>query len=138
MQKNYNLKNLKPGDRLVLPKSDLGFVQHHAIYIGNDAYGKRLYIENYIGKGVQIVSEQHLFRDGYHLTRIEPYLGNNFQRRLAVNRAIELIGTQYDLVNFNCEHYANAVQYNKPFSKQVGNGIIAALVLTAIGIGFSK
>jgi hypothetical protein len=71
MTKIYNLKNLQPGDRLVLPKGNLGFVQHHAIYIGNDAYGNRQYIENYIGKGVQMVNETYLFRDGYHLTRIE-------------------------------------------------------------------
>ena len=138
MMKIYYLKNLQPGDRLVLPKSDLGFVHHHAIYIGNDSYGNRQYVENYIGKGVQIVNENHLFRDGYRLTRVEPFSGNDFQRRLAVNRAVALIGTQYDLVNFNCEHYANAVQYNKPFSKQVGNGILATLVLAVIGIGFSK
>lgn len=138
MTKIYNLKNLKPGDRLVLPKSNLGLVQHHAIYVGTDAYGNRQYIENYIGKGVQRVDENYLFRDGYHLTRIEPFIGNAFQRRLAVNRAVSLIGTQYDLVNFNCEHYANAVQYNKPFSNQVGNGILATLLLAVIGIGFSK
>lgn len=138
MTKIYNLKNLQPGDRLVLPKSNLGFVQHHAIYIGNDVYGKRQYIENYLGKGVQIVSEKHLFRDGYYLTRIEPFTGDDFQRRLAVNRAIALIGTRYDLVNFNCEHYANAVQYNKPFSNQVGNGILATLLLTIIGLGLNK
>lgn len=138
MTKIYNLKNIQPGDRLVLPKSSLGFVQHHAIYIGNDAYGNRQYIENYIGKGVQMVNESYLFRDGYYLTRIEPFIGNDFQRRLAVNRAIALIGTQYDLVNFNCEHYANAVQYNDPFSNQVGNGILATILLAVIGIGFSK
>lgn len=85
-----------------------------------------------------MVNENYLFRDGYHLTRIEPFTGNDFQRRLAVNRAVSLIGTQYDLVNFNCEHYANAVQYNKPFSNQVGNGILATLLLAVIGIGFSK
>lgn len=138
MTKIYNLKNLKPGDRLVLPKSNLGLVQHHAIYIGNDAYGNRQYIENYIGKGVQRVDENYLFRDGYHLTRVEPFIGNAFQRRLAVNRAVALIGTQYDLVNFNCEHYANAVQYGKQFSNQVGNGILATVLLAVIGIGFSK
>ena len=85
-----------------------------------------------------MVNENYLFRDGYHLTRIEPFTGNNFQRRLAVNRAIKLIDIQYNLVNFNCEHYANAVQYNKPYSKQVGNGILETLLLTVIGIGFSK
>lgn len=134
----YNLKELRPGDRLVLPKSDLGLVQHHAIYIGNDAYGNRQYVENYIGKGVQVVNESHLFRDGYHLTRVEPFAGDDYQRQVAVNRAIALIGSRYDLVNFNCEHYANAVQHNKPYSGQVGNGILATLILTIIGLGFSK
>lgn len=138
MTEIYNLKNLQPGDRLVLPKSNFGFVQHHAIYIGNDTYGNRQYVENYIGKGVQVVNENYLFRDGYHLTRIEPFGGNDFQRRLAVNRAVSLIGTQYDLVNFNCEHYANAVQYNKSFSRQVVNGILATLLLAVIDIGYSK
>lgn len=113
MMNTYNLRNLQPGDRLVLPKSDLGFVQHHVIYIGYDHYGNRQYVENNIGKEVQIVSENHLFRNDYYLTRVEPFAGNNFQRKLAINRAISLIGTQYDVVNFNCEHYANAVQYNK-------------------------
>lgn len=138
MKKIYNLQNLRPGDRLVLPKSNLGLVQHHAIYIGNDDNGNRQYIENYIGTGVQKVNENYLFRDGYHLTRVEPFTGNDFQRWLAVNRAIALIGTKYDLINFNCEHYANEVQYNKPFSKQVGNGILATIVLAVIGFGLSK
>lgn len=138
MTEIYNLKNLQPGDRLVLPKSNLGLVQHHAIYIGIDAYGNRQYLENYIGKGVQMVNENHLFRDGYYLTRIEPFTGNHFQRGLAVNRAVALIGTRYDLVNFNCEHYANAVQYNKPFSNQVGNGVLATLLLAVVAIGINK
>jgi len=56
-----------------------------------------------------MIDENYLFRDGYHLTSIEPFTGNDFQRRLALNRVVALIGTQYDLVNFNCEHYANAV-----------------------------
>lgn len=137
MRNTYNLSNLKPGDRLVLPKSELGIVQHHVIFIGNDAYGNRQYIENYIGRGVQVVAESYLFRDGYHVTRIEPFIGNDFQRNAAVTRAKQLIGTQYDLMNFNCEHYANVVQFNRTYSKQVGNGILAALALV-VGIGLNK
>lgn len=59
-------------------------------------------------------------------------------RRLAENRAVSLIGTQYDLFNFNCEHYTHAVQYNKAFSNQDGNGVFATLALAVIGTGFSK
>lgn len=138
MNYKYNLRSLKPGDRLVLPKSDFCLVQHHAIYIGNDANGKRKYLENYIGKGVQLVSEQYLFRDGLHVTRIEPFKGSEIQRAAALKRAMQLIGTPYDLVNFNCEHYANTVQHNKSFSKQVGNGFVAALAFAFLGIGIFK
>lgn len=138
MKYNYNLNNLKPADRLVLPKSELGLVQHHAIYLGKDAFGNRQYIENYIGKGVRVIDESHLFRDGFIATRIEPFMGINFQRIEAVKRAISLIGKQYDLINFNCEHYANTVQHKKSYSKQVGVGIGLGLFAFVLGIGLSK
>lgn len=51
MTKIYNLKNLKPGDRLVLPKSNLGLVQHHAIYIGNDCVWKQAIYRKLYWKG---------------------------------------------------------------------------------------
>lgn len=138
MKKIHNLRSLQPGDRLVLPKSNFNIVQHHVIYIGNDAYGNRQYVENFIGKGVQIVNEGHIFRDGYHLTRIEPFNGNDLQRRQAVNRAFALVGKEYDLVNFNCEHYANVVQFNRPYSGQVGRGILTIFILALIGLIFNK
>lgn len=138
MKNTYNLKNLMPGDRLVLPKSELGMIQHHAIYIGNDAYGNRLYIENHINDGVRAVSETYLFRDGYHLTRIEPFNGNNIQRNEAVKRAKHLIGKPYNLINFNCEHYANTVQHNRSYSKQIGNGVVAVVAIALLSIGLNK
>ena len=39
MNKNLLHWNLQPADRIVVPKSDLRFVQHHAIYLGKDANG---------------------------------------------------------------------------------------------------
>jgi len=138
MRNSYNLQNLKPGDRLVLPKSMFGVIQHHAIYIGCDDNGNRLYIENYLGKGVQVVIESHLFRDGYVITRVEPFTGNIYQRQEAVRRAMQLIGTPYDLVNFNCEHYANTVQHNKKYSNQVSAGFALALVGLFFGISLMK
>lgn len=138
MKYNYNLNNLIPADRLVLPKSELGLVQHHAIYLGKDAFGIRQYIENYIGKGVRVIDESHLFRDGFIATRIEPFMGINFQRIEAVKRAISLIGKQYDLINFNCEHYANTVQHKRSYSNQVVNTIGLSVLALIVGIGFFK
>lgn len=68
MEGKFHLNTLQPADRLVIPKSGLGLIQHLAIYLGKDGNGNRVYIENAIGRGVQIVSEAYLFRCGYELT----------------------------------------------------------------------
>jgi hypothetical protein len=78
MNRKSYLEALQPADRLVIPKSDLRLVQHHAIYLGKDNNGNRVYIENAIGKGVQIVSEVYLFRGGYEVTRVERFTGNQY------------------------------------------------------------
>ncbi|HRN48398.1 lecithin retinol acyltransferase family protein [Agriterribacter sp.] len=138
MNNVFNLNNLRPGDRLVLPKSEWDLIQHHVIYIGTDANGNRSYIENFAGKGVQLVNEKRLFRDGHYVTRIEPFVGDIFQRNEAIKRAMQLIGKPYDLVNFNCEHYANTVQHNKSYSKQVNIGLVAGLIALVLSIGFTR
>lgn len=138
MNKKIYLNTLKPGDRIVLPKSNLGLVQHHAIYIGKDWQGNRLYLENAIGQGVREVSEAYLFRDGYQVTRIEPFQGNLNQRNIAVKAARAMIGKEYDLINFNCEHYANTVQHNESYSSQVGNGIMLGLLVLLLGAGLRR
>ena len=138
MTNNFNLKALRPADRLVLPKTGVGLIQHHAIYIGMDNRGTRFYIENALGTGVQLVNENHLFKDGYKFTRIEPFKGNQEQRNVAVKLAQQLIGKQYDLFYFNCEHYANVIQHNISYSKQVTNGLWIGLFAVLVGIGLSK
>jgi hypothetical protein len=138
MNKRFNLETLQQADRLVIPKSGLNFVQHHAIYLGKDNNGNRIYIENAIGRGVQVVSEAYLFRGGYVLTRVERFEGNQLQRDAAVRLAVSLQGKKYDLINFNCEHYANTVQHRKPHSKQVGVGFGIGLFALILSLGLSK
>lgn len=135
MNKVIYLNTLQPGDRVILPKSNIGLIQHHAIYIGKDGLGNRLYIENAIGRGVQLVKETYLFRDGYNITRIEPFIGNQRQRNIAVKTAVKMIGKEYNLINFNCEHYANTVQYSFSHSEQVGKGIFFGFIALIIGVG---
>lgn len=138
MNSTFNLNTLKAADRIVLPKSGIGLIQHHAIYIGKDNNGNRLYVENAIGKGVQIVKETYLFRDGYELTRVERFNGSEHQRKVAVKFAIQQIGKHYDLFSFNCEHYANTVQHNNSYSKQVGNGVLFGLFALIVGVALAE
>jgi|GEM_PF-5811160 len=40
---NYvNFYKLKPGDKIVVPKSWLRLIQHHVIYLGQDHFGQDL------------------------------------------------------------------------------------------------
>lgn len=110
---------LKPGDRIVAPKSLAGIVQHHAVYLGQDHQGQDLIAENAFGKFVAVVNAQAFFNEYPQVTRVESFKGNNFERRIAVERALKLLGKPYSLIDFNCEHFANYVQHGKIESKQV-------------------
>ncbi len=109
-------------------------VQHHAIYLGKDNNGNRIYIENAICRGVQVVNEAYLFRGGYEIKRVERFTGNQYQRNAAVQLTMQLIGKPYNLRNFNCEHYANTVQYRKSYSNQVGIGLGLGLLTLFVGL----
>lgn len=134
MKRNLQLDNLLPGDRIVVPKSNLRLVQHHVIYLGYDDNGIGWFAENKIGVGVQIVSAEVFLRDISEITRIEVFRGTDEQRINAVQNAMALVGTNYDLLQFNCEHYANVVQHQQKVSNQVKTGIFLGIVTAFIGL----
>lgn len=129
---------LKPGDRIVAPKSLAGIIQHHAVFLGQDHHGQDLIAENAYGKFVAVVLAKNFFAEYPQITRVEAFKGNNLERRTAVERALKLLGKPYSLIDFNCESFANYVQYGKIESFQVNRGILGLLVLIVIGIAASK
>ncbi len=116
---NWKNLNLKPADRIVVPKSGLRIVQHHAIYLGQNHQGQHLIAENKIGFGVRLVTADDFFKDVIGVTKIERFKGSNYERKLAVQKALNKCGLPYDLINYNCQHFANEVQYGKIESEQV-------------------
>ena len=127
--------NLKPADRIVVPKSLAGIVQHHAVYLGQNYSGQDLIAENVAGKFVRVVTADDFFQANPKVTRIERFTKNNYERRVAIERALKLLGKPYDLINFNCEHFANYVQHGKIESFQIGRavfGFIAFIIVVGI------
>jgi hypothetical protein len=112
------------GDRIVVPKSELRFAQHHAIFDGEGGF-----YENKAGTGVVRTPIAEFFNGVTSVTEIRRFMGSDRQIREALSRAESLIGKSYNLVQFNCEHYADFIQYGQARSKQVDN------VFGAIGIG---
>lgn len=126
--------DLQPGDRVVVPITGLILSQHHAIYFGY-YHGTSYFIENKIGRGVHLISSEQFFNENPRITRIEKFPGNEFQRQHALQAAFRKIGTRYDLLSYNCEHFSNEVQHFKAYSNQTkvagAIGILALILLFA-------
>ena len=105
-------------------------IQHHAIYIGYDQNGIDWIIDNTAGIGVRLISADDFFNDALEITRIERFQGTGAERQIAVEKALAKIGQPYNLINYNCEAFANEIQHGIPSSKQVGVGL-------GIGLGLA-
>jgi hypothetical protein len=133
--------NLEPGDRIVVPKSFFGIIQHHALYLGYDSLGQHLICENIIGVGVKLTRVDVFFQDVRSITRIEKFQGNNFERRKLIEKALSKIGMPYSLINYNCESFCNDVQHNVIKSAQVSVGLFIGLVgimITLLNTDYGK
>lgn len=137
MNKFYNyLLQLNPGDRVVVPKSSINWVQHHAIYLGCDEYGRHLLIENKDGIGVRVVTAETFFIGVTKITRTQKFTPRpGYSRQDLVNYALSKRGRKYHLMTYNCEHFANEVQNRVVKSQQVnvGFGVVAGFALLLMG-----
>jgi len=129
--------NLKPGDEIIVPKSSLDIIQHHALYIGFDESGTHWIIHNNVGVGVSLVTVNEFFRLCSRITRINRYAGSNTGRRRLVQRALQTIGKPYDLIDYNCEHFTTEMKTGKINSKQVENALLGAILLLFMRVVFS-
>lgn len=146
MNKNFlNINNqyiqtlgLLPGDRIVVPKSGLHIVQHHALFLGKDRNGVDVIAENKIGFGVRLVTAADFFEEVFEVTRIERFKGTNHERKAAIQKALTKLEQPYHLIDYNCQHFANEIQYNIIKSDQVDElfaGLkVAAALAMAIGL----
>lgn len=130
--------SLKPGDEIIVPKSILNIVQHHAVYIGFDGNGKDWIIENIINVGVRLISADDFFNGVSKINKIIPFTGSNEQRRMLVQEALRSIGREYDLINFNCEHFVTHLKTGIPESKQVKQALMGFLGLLFISAILSE
>ena len=124
--------NLQPGDRIITPLFQTGLSKHHVIYMGDNHLGMPLFAENRIFKGVQIVDANELLTTVKSIDRIIKFEGNIYQRNNALEKAYNLVGKEYNLITYNCEHFANEIQTGVASSSQVNNAllIIGGFLLT--------
>jgi len=131
-----NKYGLLPADRIIEPIFVTGLSKHHAIYLGADNAGTEWIAENYKFRDVRLVTAAAYFAR-LQPFKVKKFAGSPTERKQAVQRALQEIGKPYDLINYNCEHFAEYVQHGRAASRQIemvkeGLGV-AALVLLFIG-----
>lgn len=123
--------NLYRGDKIVKGIYATGLIKHFAVFLGN-INGIEWVAENHKGHGVQVVTAEQYFSVMPTAFYIEQFAGTEQERTEIVRRALSLQGAQYNLFAFNCEHYANYVQYGVAESYQLTRGIIFGAMLAVM------
>jgi len=123
-----NLNTLRIGDLIVREKGP--FSTHYIVWIGW-RNGVRIVAENHSRQGVRYTSLEEAL-GGQSIRRFEKFGGNEFERRLVTLRINKMLGRSYDLVVFNCEHFARWISTGQFVSKQVKVAINIMLVFGAL------
>jgi hypothetical protein len=123
--------NLQPADVIVVGRHN-GLAAHYLIYMGSD-YRGHWFMAN-LEQGVSWLNEDYLRSRSheFYFKRIRRFEGDWRQRQAALRRAESRHGEAYSLARFNCEHFANYVQYGKESSQQVqmvGAGLVGVGLL---------
>lgn len=122
---------LEIGDKL---QASRGLYYHYGIYVGHcGPYGEDV-VHNDKDGGVRLVHwETFAAAQPVEVVWRAPSWYAGWMVR---GRAVSLLGKQYDLLNFNCEHLANYAQSGAPASPQLAGivvlSIVGALALAAI------
>lgn len=124
IQQNY----IKPGDGLVRSKSFFGLIDHYGLYVGQS-----MVIENHPLHGVRLITLAEFFQ-GRQLLRVKRFPGNEWSRRSAVDKAYKMVGTRYDVFDFNCEHFVNHIHELGVKSSQAD--AVKGLIFGLLAIGF--
>lgn len=128
-----NLNQLKTGDLIVRAKGI--FSTHYMVFIENRG-GNIIVAENQLGYGVRYVNLTEALK-GNKIIRFEKFGGNEFDRMNVISRINNVLGKSYNLIAFNCEHFARMISQGKTKSKQVSTTTNIA-ILSGLGMMGSK
>lgn len=128
-----NHYGIQLGDKVSRLKRGVPFIRHYAVYLGTNEYGIHRFAENNVNNGVQIVTADDFFSNAEAI-QVERSHTSREQRMRAVRLAEQKVGQKYNLLDYNCEHFANEITIGSRKSKQVSWGLGISMCLI-IGIG---
>jgi hypothetical protein len=118
------------GDSLAVKR---GVYEHICVYVGPRFLDGRDVIHNDKGDVVKFTTLAAFSKGSpIHLRKAGP--SDYFQRQAVLQRAHELVGTKYNLLNFNCEHAATYIQTGRAESPQLQGAFVVGLALFVLAL----
>lgn len=110
-----------------------GFYVHKGVYVPSGHFNGCDVIHNE-KDGVVSPTTMANFSGGKAVYLIKAASPNNnyFQKQAIGERGFQLIGTKYDLINFNCDHAASYIQSGRAESPQLQSALFAACFIGLI------
>ena len=127
--------SLQPADVIIAKKRGWQVLDHYIAYLGY-LNGYDQYTANDLHYGVRLYNNREVneLLKSFEPTRIRKFRGTVWERDQAIERAISQIGARYNLINFNCEHLANYIQFGTSRSNQVNNIGIGVATISALAL----
>lgn len=125
--------DLRTGDVIRVGQNPFGILTHYLVYVCTDNWGQQIFALNTPDRNVHYASTYQLVCDhnieAYHLKSVRRAPNGGIPLGLLQNRVGSQQGKRYDLVSYNCEHFANMAQYGNATSLQTNWGILALVGL---------
>lgn len=124
----YDMSEFEVGDRLRTRHT----YWHEGIYVGPRGPNGESVVHNDFDAKQAIISHPEGFtRKGrpIYLAKRTPAE----RREEVAERAMQMLGTKFDIVRFNCQHFASYVQDGEPVSPRVRSAALSIGVLPIIG-----
>ena len=132
---SIDYQRLKIGDRIVRTKGGI-LSKHHVLYAGFWD-NQHLIAENQLGFGVRYITLDKFLNEG-QIERTEYYNYDEQSQTEIINRINKKVGTEYSLLDYNCEHFVNEVLTGIAESKQIKTGIALGIGVTLCLLAFGS
>lgn len=109
---------------------------HIGIYVGRRNYSEACVVHNCKGRGVMLSTLEE-FSGNSPIFLHQQATVQHHERELIAQRALALLGTQYDLINFNCEHAANFAQRGVAVSPQIAGAAVIGFIACGLSVSNS-
>lgn len=135
-QKKWIRLDDNSGKILTRPKVDsLTKVQHPGIWLGTDYNtGESYVIHNHYHFGGAHIATFSAYAAGQQVSWKAGRCTNDPMRVINTGLAHVVSGKPYDLLNYNCQTFANTACYNKPVSEDVNKWFEVVLGVLLVGV----